>query len=237
MTRRGLVAAAAAVLGAGWAERARAFAEIGGARRVARGLAYGPGARRRMDVYAPGGAGPHPVLVVFDRPAGRGRLALGMARRGFVAVAPDYPETDGFPDAASDAAQATAQAARVVGGHGGDPSRLGVLGQGEGAYAALMIALDRRYMAAAGRPGLIRAAAGLAGVYDPPRPDPTETRPAAYARRDAPPIRLETEGAEADGLIERLRTAGAGLETVRYRAEDTAKLAAFLHRRLGEADT
>ena len=30
----------------------------------------------------------------------------------------------------------------------------------------MMIALDRRYMAAVGRPDLIKAAAGLAGPYD-----------------------------------------------------------------------
>ena len=44
--------------------------------------------------------------------------------------------------------------------------RLGVLGHSAGAHLALMIALDRRYMAAVGQPDLIKAAAGLAGPYD-----------------------------------------------------------------------
>jgi acetyl esterase/lipase len=78
-----------------------------------------------------------------------------------------------------------------------------VLGHSAGAYLAMMITLDRRYMAAVERPDLIRAAAGLAGPYDflpfdvaasrnafGRAPDPTLTQPITFVRPDAPPIWL-----------------------------------------------
>ena len=68
---------------------------------------------------------------------------------------------------------------------------------------AMMIALDRRYMAATGRPDLIGAAAGLAGPYEflpfdvassinafGQAPDPLQTQPVTFARADAPPLWL-----------------------------------------------
>jgi hypothetical protein len=65
----------------------------------------------------------------------------------------------------------------------------------------MMITLDRRYMAAVDAPGLIKAAAGLAGPYDflpfdvpasmnafNRAPDLTLTQPVTFVRADAPPI-------------------------------------------------
>ena len=84
----------------------------------------------------------------------------------------------------------------------------------------MMIALDRRYMAPVGQPDLIRAAAGLAGPYEflplnvassinafGRAPDPTQTQPVTFVRRDAPPIWL-----------------GHGTEDVIVHAEDTVIL-------------
>ena len=85
----------------------------------------------------------------------------------------------------------------IASNHGGDPTRLGVMGRGAGAGLAMMITLDRRYMAAVDQPNLIRAAAGLAGVYGVGQTtDPTWTQPIAYVRPNAPPIWL---GYDADG--------------------------------------
>ena len=118
---------------------------------------------------------------------------------------PDYrlvPEVL-FPVFIQDAAAAVARVAEVAATYGGDPARLGVLGHSAGAHLAMMITLDRRYMAAVGKPDLIRAAAGLAGPYDflpfdvassinafGQAPDPEQTQPLHFARADAPPLWL-----------------------------------------------
>ena len=222
MTRRGLFAPA---LGAVVASLAAACSPLGmlntlgprdrGVRRVARDVEYGPDPRQRFDTYAPDGASPTvplPVLVFFyggGWDSGSkdlyGWAAQALAAQGFVVAVPDYrlvPEVV-FPVFIEDAAAATARVAEVVSTHGGDPARLAVIGHSAGAHLAMMITLDRRYMQAAGKPDLIRAAAGLAGPYDflpfdvassinafGQAPDPVQTQPLHFARADAPPLWL-----------------------------------------------
>ena len=166
-----------------------------------------------MDVHAPtpgAAAQSLPVLVFFygggwDSGARRlyGWAAQALAAQGFLVFTPDYrlvPQVH-FPAFIEDAAAATARAADLAAAYGGDVGRLGVIGHSAGAYLAMMIALDRRYMAAVDRPGLIRAASGLAGPYDflpldvpasrnafNRAPDPTLTQPVAFVRADAPPL-------------------------------------------------
>ena len=183
-----------------------------GAGRVARDLPYGDDPRQRMDVYAPAQAANLPVLVFFygggwdsgDR-KDYGWAAQALAARGFVVFVPDYrlvPQVH-FPAFIQDAAEATARAGDLAATYGGDPARLGVIGHSAGAHLAMMIALDRRYMAAVDQPTLIKAAAGLAGPYEflpfdvaasrnafGRAPDPTLTQPVTFARADAPPLWL-----------------------------------------------
>jgi acetyl esterase/lipase len=219
MTRRGIFAPAIAALAA-------ACSPLGllntlgprdrSAGRVARDIAYGADPRQRLDIYAPdrstGSTETWPVVVFFygggwdsGSKTVYGWAAQALAARGFVVALPDYrivPEAL-FPAFIEDAAAATAKAAEVAGRYGGDPGRLAVAGHSAGAHLAMMIALDRRYMAAVGRPGLIKAAAGLAGPYDflpfdvPESrnafgrvPDPTLTQPVTFVRADAPPLWL-----------------------------------------------
>jgi acetyl esterase/lipase len=222
MTRRGLFAPA---LGALVASLAAACSPLGmlntlgprdrGVRRAARDLEYGPHPRQRFDIYAPSAAtptSPLPVLVFFygggwdsGSKALYGWAAQALAAQGFVVAVPDYrlvPEVL-FPVFIQDAAAASARAAEVAGQYGGDPARLGVLGHSAGAHLAMMITLDRRYMAAVGKPDLIKGAAGLAGPYDflpfdvpasinafGQAPDPEQTQPLHFARADAPPLWL-----------------------------------------------
>lgn len=185
-----------------------------GARLLARDLAYGDDPRQTMDVYGPPGAPRHslPVVVFFygggwedGRKADYGWAAQALAARGFLVFLPDYrlvPQVH-FPAFIEDAAEATARAAAISDDYGGDPGRLAVAGHSAGAHLALMIALDRRYMQAVGRPDLIKAAAGLAGPYEflpfnvpsainafGRAPDPTLTQPITFVRKDAPPIWL-----------------------------------------------
>ncbi len=186
----------------------------GGVRRVARDIAYGDDPRQTLDIFAPTARAdrPWPVLVFFygggwdsgDK-AQYGWAAQALAARGFVVAIPDYRIVPGvvFPAFIDDAAAATAKVGRIAGQYGGDPARLGVVGHSAGAHLAMMITLDRRYMAAAGAPDLIKATVGLAGPYDflpfdvPASinafgrvADPTLTQPVAFARADAPPLWL-----------------------------------------------
>ena len=218
MTRRGLFAP---LLGAA----AAACSPLGllnslgprdpGARRSVRDVAYGPDPRQRLDLWTPKGdppGGGWPMLVFFyggGWESGSRSLycwaAHALAARGFVVAVPDYRlvPTVRFPGFIEDAAAATARFGELAEVHGGDRARLGVLGHSAGAHLAMMIALDRRYMAGAGAPGLIRAAAGLAGPYDflpfdvaasinafGRAPDPTLTQPVTFVRPDAPPLWL-----------------------------------------------
>lgn len=229
----------------------------GAARRVARDLPYGDQPRQTMDLYAPAGAGPWPVVVFFygggwDSGAKGlyGWAAQALAAQGFLVALPDYrivPQVH-FPTFVEDAAAAVAHVARIAADHGGDPARLAVSGHSAGAHQALMITLDRRYMARAGAPDVIRAAAGLSGPYeflpfDVPAsinafgqwPDPAETQPITYARGDAPPVWLAhgerdvTVHAEDSVLLaEAIRRAGGQAELKLYPDLDHAStLAAF----------
>jgi acetyl esterase/lipase len=250
MTRRGLfapalglIAAACSPLGLlnGLAPRDQ------GVRRVARGVPYGDDPRQTMDVHAPVEAGdrPWPMLVFFyggGWDSGEGRLyawaAQALAARGFVVATPDYrlvPQVH-FPAFIEDAAAATAKAGEIAGRFGADPARLGVIGHSAGAHLAMMIALDRRYMTGAGAPGLIRAAAGLAGPYDflpldvpasinafGRAPDLTLTQPVAFARADAPPLWLGhgvedvvVHAEDSTILCERMRAVGGRCEAKLY---------------------
>ena len=258
MTRRGLLAPALGFVAA-------ACSPLGllntlgprdsGARRVARGLPYGEDPRQRMDLFAPSGGGPYPTLVFFyggGWDSGSrdlyGWAAQALAARGFVVALPDYrvvPQVV-FPGFIEDAAAATARAADMVGEYGGDAARLGVLGHSAGAHLAMMIALDRRYMAAVDRPDLIKAAAGLAGPYeflpfDVPAsinafgraPDPTLTQPVTFVRADAPPIWLghgtdDTVVHDEDTVIldQRMRAVGGRSEARLYPGLNHADLIA-----------
>lgn len=210
----------------------------GGARRIARDLAYGDHPRQRFDLYAPTDGGLWPVLVFFyggNWDSGErglyGWAAQALAAQGFVVAVPDYrlvPEVH-FPAFVQDAARATERVGQVARDHGGDAGRLGVMGHSAGAYLAMMVALDRRYMAEVGAPDLIRAAAGLSGPYDFQPQDYASTRaafgretnaaltqPVAFVRRDAPPVWLghgtaDTVVHDEDAiLLDRgLRAAGA----------------------------
>lgn len=260
MTRRGFLVPAAAALAAACSPLA-ALNALGprdrGVRRLASGLRYGDDPRQRMDILAPTGAPdrPCPMLVFFygggwdsGSRAHYGWAAHALAARGFVVAVPDYRlvPTVRFPGFIEDAAAATARAGYLARRYGGDPARLGVIGHSAGAHLAMMIALDRRYMAAAGAPELIRAAAGLAGPYDflpldvpasinafGRAADLTLTQPVTFVRADAPPLWLghgtEDEVVHAEDstvLCRRMTAAGGRCEARLYPGLDHADLIA-----------
>ncbi|MGN6062669.1 MULTISPECIES: alpha/beta hydrolase fold domain-containing protein [Brevundimonas] len=170
---------------------------------------YGADPRQSLRLYRPVRAEGLPILVLLPDgapDAADERAARDLAERGFVVALADRRAAPGSPYPAyiADAAAAVAWAARRADDLGGDAGRIGVLGQGEGGCAALMLALDRRYLAAAGAPGAVRAAAALGA---PQRPDATFTDPSAYGGApDAAPVWRGAAGDMA-GAVAFLRVA------------------------------
>jgi acetyl esterase/lipase len=204
--------------------------------RAVRGVAFGPHARDRLDLWRPDDARDNlPVLVFFYGGAWQegertdyAFVAASLARAGFLVAVPDYrvhPQVS-FPAFLEDGAEAVAAARRLAREHGGDPERLLVMGHSAGAHIAAMLALDRRWDA---RPaGMV----GLAGPYDflpilgadiravfAPAADIRETQPIHFAGSHAPPMLL-LHGARdrtvwprnALALATRLTAAGARAE-------------------------
>lgn len=189
--------------------------------RVVAGLAYGDHPRQRLDLYVPQDAGGAPVVVFFY--GGRWQegsredyrfAAQALVSRGYVVAVPDYrlhPEV-GFPAFVEDGAAAVAWVHREVAAYGGDGERLVLAGHSAGAHIGALLALDGRYLAAAG-PGreIVRGFIGLAGPYDflplraadlqtlfgPPAARP-RSQPIRYVDGEAPPMLL------AHGLADRL---------------------------------
>jgi acetyl esterase/lipase len=212
----------------------------------ARSIAYAEGARHRLDVCRPKSATAAPVIVFFYgggwRSGSKGTyryVAKALARRGYVAVVPDYriyPEVL-YPDFLDDGARAVRWAKDNAREFGGDPDRLFVMGHSAGAHIAAMLAIDAGWLDKVGlAPG--RDIAGLIGISGPydflPLRDRTlaiifggaerpETQPINHVTAGAPPALLLTGG--RDGVVdagnsvrfaERLRAAGNDATAIVY---------------------
>jgi acetyl esterase/lipase len=183
-----------------------------GSARVAAGVAYGEGARRTLDVYAPraSAARRRPVILFFyggswnsGRRQGYAFAARALAARGFVVIVPDYrlvPEAP-YPEFLRDCAAAVHWARAEASRYGGDGERIVLVGHSAGAYNAAMLALDPALLGP--DRAAVRGFAGLAGPYDflplddestiaafGRWPRPAETQPILYAGSGAPPILL-----------------------------------------------
>jgi acetyl esterase/lipase len=208
-----------------------------------RGAAYGPLERQALDVYAPKReTTPAPVAVFFyggSWDSGRRQdydwVGRALAAQGFLTIVPDYrlyPAVR-YPSFVEDGALAVRWAVEHARALGGDPDRIVLVGHSAGAYIAAMLALDDRYLRAAGiDPKAVRAFAGLSGPYDflpidgpitrrtfGEAPDLPGTQPGLYASATSPPAFLATGDADT---------------TVKPR--NTAALAAALRARGGAVD-
>jgi acetyl esterase/lipase len=206
--------------------------------KFASSIAYAERARQTLDVCQPIDAVAAPVVVFFYGGGWRsGRkglyryIAKALARRGYVAVVPDYriyPEVR-YPEFIEDAALAVRWVKDNIERFGGDPETIFLQGHSAGAHIAAMLALDGRWLQQVGLSprrdiaGLI----GLAGPYDylPLRDetlkvifggaDRRETQPIFHVSPGAPPALLLTGGNDrlvepgnATRLAVRLRAAG-----------------------------
>jgi len=213
---------------------------------VVRDIDYVPqaeysGGKDRLDVYIPQGAKNAPVifsihgglLMAGDR---REDAFVGQrfAAAGHVTAVISYrlsPQAS-HPAHIEDTAAAFAWVKRNIRRHGGDPDRILVTGHSAGAYLAMLLVADARWLAAHQLSSRdIRGVAPVSGFYwvdkpgvAPDRPksvwgtDPNvwvDASPSRYLRADLPPILiLDTDGDEewrqgqAADLAAALRKAG-----------------------------
>lgn len=186
-------------------------------------IAYAAHSRHRLDVCRSTGAHMAPVVVFFYGGAWRSGnkelyryVAKALARRGYVAVIPDYriyPQAR-YPDFLEDGALVVRWVKDNIARFGGDPEKVFLNGHSAGAHIAAMLSIDARWLTGVGLnpardvAGLI----GLAGPYDyMPLRDETlkiifggadrpETQPIFHVSPGAPPALLIT--GSRDELVE-----------------------------------
>jgi acetyl esterase/lipase len=244
-----LIGGAAKLIAAGGAKSLnlgdRLLGDSDGATLQVAGQAYGAGPRNKLNIWVPTGTKKSDRLPVLVWLYGGGWYSgarddygfagRAFAKQGFVVVIPDYRIVpDGhWPDFLNDSAAAVAWTDAHIANYGGDPDRIALSGHSAGAYNAVMLALDPKWMKAAGSdPSVIRGVAALAGPYDfypfekGGRADvamgdirPVEqTQPIAFARADAPPLWL-----------------GHGTADTVVRVRNSQRLAAAMHKIGGSA--
>lgn len=171
-------------------------------------VAYGSNPRQQLDIYvpqqAPGAivtttampAAGRPVVVFFyggswNNGSRKDYAFVGeaLSSRGFIVVVADYrvyPEVR-YPEFVKDSAQAVAWTLLHAAEYGGDVRRVFVMGHSAGAYNAAMVALDPRWLKAAGAsPQQLRGWIGLAGPYDFLPIDNPDVKP-VFWYPDSPP--------------------------------------------------
>jgi acetyl esterase/lipase len=186
-------------------------------------IAYAERTRHKLDVCRPRDAVAAPVVIFFYGGAWQSGykelyryLAKALARRGYVAVIPDYriyPEVC-YPDFLDDGARVVRWVKDNIARFGGDPDKLFLKGHSAGAHIAAMLSIDAHWL---GKVGLdprrdIAGLIGIAGPYDlmPLRDeklkmifggvDRPETQPIYHVAPGAPPALLMT--GSRDHLVE-----------------------------------
>ena len=151
-------------------------------------VAYAERSRHRLDVCQPRGAVAAPVIIFFYGGAWQSGykelyryVAKSLARRGYVAVVPDYriyPEVH-YPDFLDDGARAVRWVKDNVHRFGGDPEKIFLMGHSAGAHIAAMLSIDSTWLDKVGLvPG--RDLAGLIGILGAVRLPAAQGRDANY---------------------------------------------------------
>lgn len=214
---------------------------------VERDIAYGNDTRMKLDVYRPKGAKDLPVVVFFyggswqrgDKSIYR-FVGATLARAGIVAVIPNYrlyPPVL-YPDFLRDSARAVRWTKDNAARFGGDPVKLFLSGHSAGAYNAVSLATDRRWLAEvklepkADVAGVI----GIAGPYDflplkdeqlkiifGPEDARPNTQPINYVDGDEPPLLLlrpandtVVDPGNSTRLLKRVEEKGGKAKVVTY---------------------
>ena len=208
---------------------------------VTTAVRFSDGRRGLLDVYAPKKAHEAPIVVFFyggswedGNRADYRFAAMALAKRGIVAIVPDYrlyPDVR-FPDFLHDGAKAVRWARRNAIEFGADPGLTFLVGHSAGAYIAAMLTLDAVLLDADSR-ACLAGMVGLAGPYDflplesstlkrifaPAGGDLSASQPITFARGDAVPMLLIS-----------------GLADTIVRPENSRRLAARIRALGGEAE-
>jgi acetyl esterase/lipase len=210
------------------------------------GVAYGPEARHRLDVYRPKAVRASAPVVVFLHggrwnSGSRGDYRLlgdALTRRGWVAVVPDYRLAPAvrFPAWVEDGARAVRWARDNAARFGGDSTRIFVVGHSAGGHSAALLALDEHFLRDAGVPaGAVRGFVSLAGPVDTTWTDPDvqalmgpregwpATYPATHIDGTEPPLLLLHGGGDRTVAVEnsvrlaaRIRNRGGCARSIVY---------------------
>ena len=218
-------------------------------------LAFGDDARQTLDVYRARETRRGAPVVVFlyggrwKYSGKRDYLLVGnaLARQGWIAVLPDYRLFPAalFPAWVVDGASAVRWTRDHIAEYGGDPKRIIVVGHSSSAHTATMLALDERYLRAAGVPrGAVRGFVSMAGPVDTTwtAPDVQElmgpsdewpaTYPSSFMDGTNPPLLLlhgDADNVVTVGnsvrLAERIRSRGGCVRLATYRGIGHVKIA------------
>ena len=188
-----------------------------GAIRVVAAVRYGSDPAQKLEMIVPADSaarkGPLPIVVFIHGGGWRSGdphdyrfIARALAPEGYAVVLAGYrlyPKAQ-YPGMLEDGAAALRWVADNAAAHGGDPQRIVLMGHSAGAYNAVMLGLDQRWLAARGlSANALRGVVGLAGPYDfypfdsaatklsfGKASNPEETQPVAHARAGGPPLLL-----------------------------------------------
>lgn len=208
----------------------------------------------KLDIYAPSGASDAPVFVFIHG----GRLLNGdkdqqqhvgrtFAEQGFVTVCINtrLSPTVTHPSHAEDAAAAIAWVERNIAVYGGDPQRIALGGFSSGAYLSALVALDGRFLRAAGtRREVIRALVAISGFFRVDRIAPEtpmsvwgedqavwrDASPAWHVSADAPPTLLVWADGDTDARRQESYDFATELLEHGARRVDTSEIADRDHR-------
>jgi acetyl esterase/lipase len=239
--------AAAAVLGGCSAATALNTLQPGHGLIETKAVSYGGDPRQVLDVYAPQTVRPGAPVVVFFYGGGwnsgeRGLypfVGRSLAEEGFIVVIPDYRVYPAvrWPDFLKDSAQAVRWTRDNAARFGGDPDRLFVMGHSAGAYNAIELATDSRWLEGVGMSKHdLRGAIGLAGPYDflPVRTDELkaifgpeaqrpDTQPINHVQGDEPPMLLmagagdrTVDPGNTPRMAAKLKAAGSSVDAQLY---------------------
>lgn len=185
---------------------------------VTHDLSYGPDPRNVLDMYRPeqATAGGAPVLLFIHGGSWTSGdkneykfVGESFARAGYVTAVMSYrlAPLHRYPAYIQDAAQALKFVRDHAAEYGGNPDRLYVMGHSAGAFNAVEMVDNARWLKEAGVPvGAVKGVVGVAGPYSydyrgeptanafPEGSDPADVMPSFHVRKDAPPHLLLVAG-------------------------------------------
>jgi acetyl esterase/lipase len=213
---------------------------------VHRGMAYGADPRQKLDIYVPDGLkGPAPVLLFFYGGSWMGgsrtdyrAFGQAFASAGMVVAVADYrlyPQVK-YPGFVEDAAGALAWVHAHAAQYGGDPEHVFVSGHSAGAYNAVMLASEPKFIEAkGGKLDWIRGVIGMAGPYNfLPMSAPvyidmfhgtnnTDSMPTYHVTGKRPPMLLvagtdddTVSPQNSDDMADKLRSVGSNVKVIKY---------------------